>query len=236
MALLEKYQEYFVNYTKPEYQPMFLHLTADGWKLLIRENLTPIIEERLQMKQISDYVWADAYEDGKRKVLSFFFINDAFATLKWGWNFDFVPKISGRKAVWARTDKSIYSHIYEVSPDFCDGTDDRDKTVMSRFRVDINNLEKGLLEKIEQHKNVFYYLESLITEYYQSTVSYDQILERIKNNMKNSYYRFIQPENLIVQAFIEKRIGMQEKALRDLEALFADERLKNEFIKKFQQT
>lgn len=48
MALLEKYQEYFVNYTKPEYQPRFLHLTADGWKLLIRENLTPIIEDRLR--------------------------------------------------------------------------------------------------------------------------------------------------------------------------------------------
>lgn len=39
-----------------------------------------------------------------------------------------------------------------------------------------------------------------------------------------------------VLAFIEKRIGMQEKALRDLEALFVDEKLKNEFIKKFQQS
>lgn len=39
-----------------------------------------------------------------------------------------------------------------------------------------------------------------------------------------------------VSLVIEKRIEMQEKALRDLEALFADERLKNEFIKKLQQS
>lgn len=68
------------------------------------------------MRQIGDYIRANEYEEGKRRVLSFFGINDTYATLQWGWNFDFVPK--GTDAVWARTDKSIYTHIFEVSPDF----------------------------------------------------------------------------------------------------------------------
>lgn len=70
-ALLEKYEKFFVNNFKPGIAPAHLDLNAEGWKLFVRENLTPMIEDKLQMRQIGDYIWADDYEDGKRRVLSF---------------------------------------------------------------------------------------------------------------------------------------------------------------------
>ncbi|MDE6232237.1 MAG: hypothetical protein K2M60_02655 [Lachnospiraceae bacterium] len=240
MTLLEKYQKFLVNSFRPEVQPLHLNLTAEGWKMLIRENLTPIIEDKLQMKQINDYIWADAYQNGKRRVLSFFLLNDASATFKWGWNFDFIPKkYSGGKMVWARTDKSIYTHIYEVSPDFYNSEligkcTARDKIIMSRHSVDIKNLEKGLEDKITHHKEVFYHLLPLMKEYYCSTDSYEQLLKRIDYDMENSYYRFIGAVSLLPKAFIEKRMGLQEKAMQDFEEIeFRNEKIKNTYLKKF---
>lgn len=256
MTLLEEYQKFLVNNKKPGVWPKSLDLSAEGWKLLIRENLTPLIEEKLQMRQIGDYIWASEYEDGRRKVLSLFKINDAFATFQWGWNFDFVPRITpGKRIVWARTDKSVYTHIYEVSEEFSGYAvggkkqsagklrqnnfikilrgvrnkkqDAREMTIISRYDIDIKNLEKGLKERIKQHKSVFLHLLPLIIEYYQDTATYEKILVRIEQNMQINYYCLINRDIMIVYPFIEKRMGMQEKAFRDFEALqFADENLK----------
>ncbi|MDE7206983.1 MAG: hypothetical protein K2N90_07490 [Lachnospiraceae bacterium] len=256
MTLLEKYQEFLVNNTRLEVSPVSLNLSAAGWKLLIRENLTPLIEEKLQMKQIGDYVWASGYEDGRRKVLSFFKINDAYATFRWGWNFDFVPRImKGNRIVWSRTDKSIYTHIFELSEDFSGYAvvsktqnarnrqrnhffnrfriiagktqNAREKTIISRYGIDVKNPEKGLQEKIKQHKEVFLYLLPLIQEYYQETASYGDILTRIEHDMQINYYRLINSDSMIVYPFIEKHMGMLEKALCDFEMLsFVDEQVK----------
>ena len=248
MTLVEKYQQFLVNNTKPGIQPKSLNLSAEGWKLLIRENLTPLIEKKLQMKQIGDYIWASEYEDGRRKVLSLFKINDAYATFQWGWNFDFVPRITpGKRIVWARTDKSVFTHIFELSEDFSGYAvpkknhffksfcvlknkkqNARDLTIISRYGIDIKNLEKGLKEKIKQHKSVFFYLFPLITEYYGATATYEEILVRIEQDMGINYYRLINSDSMIVYPFIEKRMGMREKALRDFDALpFADEKIKD---------
>ena len=255
MTLLEKYQDFLINHTKPGVQPVSLDLSAEGWKLLIRENLTPLIEEQLQMKQIGDYVWASKYADGRRKVLSLFKINDAYATFKWGWNFDFVPRLTaGNRIVRARTDKSVYTHIFELSEDFSGYAVPqkqnhflkslftvrnkkqraRERTIISRYGIDIKNLEKGLEERITQHKSVFYYLLPLIMEYYQATATYEEILIRIEQDMKINYYRLINSDSMVVYPFIEKRMGMSEKALCDFEALiFADEKIKAKFIEIF---
>lgn len=266
MTLLEKYQDFLVNNTKPEVQPVSLNLSAAGWKLLIRENLTPLIEEKLQMRQISDYIWASEYEDGRRKVLSLFKINDAYATFQWGWNFDFVPRITrGKQIGWAKTDKSVYTHIFELSEDFsgyavnsqiqnarkrqrnnfikrffamADKEENaREKTIISRYGIDVKNLEKGLQEKIKQHKEVFFYLLPLIEEYYQETATYEDILIRIEQDMQINYYRFINSDSMLAYPFIEKRIGMQEKALRDFESLsFADEKIKAKVFDAFNRS
>ena len=233
MKLLEKYQEFLVDNTRPGFQTVHLSLSAEGWKLLIRENLTPIIENELHMKQINDYTWADEYRDGKRRVLSFFFAtSDMSATFKWGWNFDFVPKYSGGKIVWARTDKSIYTHIFEVFPENYQGK--KDKIMMSRGIIDIKNLEMRLDERISQHKYVFYRLLPFMTEYYSSVDSYEQILKRIDHDMENSYYRLINGACMwVTKVFIEKRMGMQEKAMQDFEELnFGSEKAKDAYLKK----
>lgn len=241
-ALLAKYEKFLVNNFKPGIAPAHLNLNVEGWKLLVQENLTPMIGDKLQMRQIGDYIWADDYVDGKRRVLSFFKINDAYATFQWGWNFDFVPKTSGNKAVWARTDKAVYTHIFELSPDFYDSKDDsvrkkkkaRDKTIVSRYNIDIKNPEKGLSEKIKQHQKVFSHLLPLMMEYYRATISYEGILKKIDENMENSYYRFINSDSLISQAFIEKKMGMQEKALCDFEKIpFFSASIREEYLKKF---
>lgn len=68
-------------------------------------------------------------------------------------------------------------------------------------------------------------------EYYKNTATYEKILTRIEQNMQISYYRFINRDSMIVYPFIEKRIGMREKAFRDFEAItFADENLKSKLL------
>lgn len=84
--LFEKYQQFFQNPFLPNVEPSSLGLSA-------------IIEKELDMKQIGDFVWATEYQNGVRKALSFFRINDAYATFQWGWNFEFIPKCSGCKVV-----------------------------------------------------------------------------------------------------------------------------------------
>ena len=232
MKFLEKIQGLFAN--KSDVKPQSLNLTSAEWKLLIKEHLTPIIEKELQMKQLSDYVWASDYEDGKRKVLSFFFINEAYATFKWGWNFDFMPKTLGNKAVWARTDKSIYMHIFEVSPDFESANQKnrtaRDKTIVSKYDV----YNEGLKKKINNHKEVLYHLLPLINEYYSATDSYEKILNRIDMNMESTYYQLLGAVSLIPKAFIEERMGKHKEALEDFnKAYFNNVIIKDEYYKKF---
>lgn len=107
---------------------------------------------------------------------------------------------------------------------------------MSRYNIDIKNPGKGLAEKIKQHQKAFCYLLPLIIEYYHGTASYEGILKRIDENMKNSYYRFINSDSLISQAFIEKRMGLLEKAEHDFEAIsFSNEGVKEEYFKKFHE-
>ncbi len=107
----------------------------------------------------------------------------------------------------------------------------REMTIISRYDIDIKNLEKGLKERIKQHKSVFLYLLPLIIEYYQDTATYEKILVRIEQNMQINYYRLINSDSMIVYPFIEKRMGMQEKAFRDFEALsFADENIKTKLF------
>lgn len=75
-----------------------------------------------------------------------------------------------------------------------------------------------------------------MTEYYGSTASYEGILKRIDENMKNVYYRFINPDSHISRAFIEKRMGLLGKAEKDFDAIpFSNERIKEEFLKKFRE-
>lgn len=235
--LSEKYQKFLQNNFLPNVQPPSLDLSAEGWKLLVKENLSPIIEKELDMTQIDDFVWATEYKNGMRKMLSFFRINDAYATFKWGWKFEFIPKCSGSKVVWAKTDKSIYTHIYEISPYFYNTgkvkREDRKKVVMTRYEIDINNIGKGLEDKIKHHQEVFYFLLPEIKKYYQSTETMEQVLNKIDENLNHWYFSFINPNLKIVRVFIEYHLGLHEKAINDLEAIeFLSSDIKNQYRKR----
>lgn len=240
MSLLQKCQQFFANDFKHNNLPGHVEITTEEWKTLVREHLTPIIEKELQMKQIADFVWASEYKSGMRKVVSFFKINNAYATLKWGWNFEFIPKCSGNKILWARTDKSIYTHIYEVSENFYN-SDYRnkqkrkayDKIVMSRYYFNKKSTENGFAEIVKHHQEALEYLLPTIQDYYHSTGSLEAVLDRIDLNLENKYYSFINPELVISKVFILYRLGLKEKAIFDFENIsFRSEEIKNQYYKK----
>lgn len=83
MSLLQKCWQFLVNHFEDNHSLIHFELTATQWKALVREHLTPIIEKELQVKQIADFVWASEYNSlGMRKVISFFYLNNAYATFK----------------------------------------------------------------------------------------------------------------------------------------------------------
>lgn len=241
MSLLQKCWQFLVNHFEDNHSLIHFELTATQWKALVREHLIPIIEKELQVKQIADFVWASEYNSlGMRKVISFFYLNNAYATFKWGWNFEFIPKCSGSKVVWARTDKSIYTHVYELSKDFynSDGTNRKkreayDRTIVSRYFV-IEKNAKNVIEKIvKDHKKMLKYLLPTIQEYYRSTETMELILRRIDLNLENPYYRFINPGLLISKVFILYYLKSKEKAISDFEKIpFQCEDIKNQYYKK----
>lgn len=249
MSLIQKIKYYFTGNFKNNDSPINVEFTpsknvelsAAEWKLLIRENITPIIEKELQMKQIGDYLWASEYNNmGMRKVLSFFWINSAYATFKWGWNFNFIPKYSRGKIVWARTDKSIFTHLYEVSKDFYDssGRSERkrrayDKVIISRIFYNENNSRDIITDMTKDFQKKLKVLIPTIKKYYKATSTLESVLRRIDLNLENYYYRFINPELVVLRVFILYRLNLKEEALSDFEKIsFTSDDIREQYYKK----
>ncbi len=72
------------------------------------------------MRYLGNGYWGSEFQNHCRKVIRLFSVNSAYATLCWGYNFDFIPKISGNRLLYAKTDKSVCAHIFEVSADFAE--------------------------------------------------------------------------------------------------------------------
>lgn len=219
----------------------YFELSAAEWKVLIREQITPIIEKELQMKQIGDYLWASEYNSmGMRKVFSFFWINSSFATFKWGWNFKFVPKYSGGKIVWARTDKSIYTHVYELSKDFYDSSGRserkrkaRDRVIVSRIYYNENNSKDIIADMTKDFQQKLKALLPTVKRYYNSTKTLEAVLSRIDLNLESDYYSFINPELVVSRAFILYRLNLKEEALSDFEKIsFTSDDIREQYYKK----
>lgn len=241
MSLLDVFKKNFADTSKSNNALTCFEISSDEWKTLIKEFLTPIIEKELHLKQVADYVWANNYNNfGIRKVLSLYFINNSYATLKWGWNFKFIPKSVGSKIVWAKTDKSIYMHIFEFSEAFynSDYTDNKKKeayakTIVSRICYYNNNIETGIENIIRHHQEAFWLIVPAIKEYYHSTETLQEVLNRININMNHWYYSFMNPELEIIKVFVEYRLGQKEKAVIDFENIcFQSEEVKNQYKKK----
>lgn len=210
----------------------YVSLTPTGWELLFSEVLSPIIEKELGLKYLGGYTWADEYYNHRRKVLRLFLINQAYATFQWGWNFDFVPKQSGSRLVYARTDKSVYPHIFEMSEDFYNNTKNRKRTIISAFGGSLDSYQESIVKMAQSYIDAFYYLLPLIQSYYQRTDTYDMILRNIDFLYGNGYFSIMIDNLLVTKVFIEYHLKWYDAAIKHFDELdFENDDIKNVYLK-----
>ena len=233
----EKYKKYLQNNWLPEYRDIYTtrELSAEGWTMLLEEVFSPLIEKELGMRYIGNRVWADDYSNHRRRVLSLFLHSRLAGSFMWGWNYDFIPRASGGKAVYARTDKTIFTHFYEN----CHYNHNRsivNKSGMffDRCDVDIADYEKSMQKKADQHINAFYTTLPLIKTFYSETKTYEQTIEMIDTLLGNSYYGLIQGSQLyLAYLFLQQYVGIGEDNEKHLCEMFENEHTRESFLKKF---
>jgi len=175
----EKYKEYLISFWMPEYeaQHSIRELMAAGWNILLNEVFSPLIEKELGMRYLGNRIWADDYSEHRRRVLSLFQPTDLGGCFKWGWNYDFVPKMVGGKAVYVRTDKSIFPHFFENAFENHNKEDERFKKSQDMFfdrcTIDIADYEESMKKKVKQHTDAFYKTLPLIRTFYEETSTYE---------------------------------------------------------------
>lgn len=62
----------------------YVWLNSEGWYKLIHYLFDNKIKDEFNLIPIKNGCWADAYNDGRRRVISLFHLNTSFATFKWG--------------------------------------------------------------------------------------------------------------------------------------------------------
>jgi len=211
-------------------------LRAEGWTKLLHSLFDGPLAADLGLRPVKDRVWADDYRDGKRRVVSLFPVNDTFSTLKWGWNFEFIPRQSGKKLIWCRTDRSIYAHTFRVSEDFYKNVVPGRKrpSVFGRSVLPGSNDEAGFQHLVAEHLDAMAVIRDEMRSYYERTSDYAGLLAELGAITCEKYYNFIWPENQIVRPFIEKYLGMDEKAEDDfLKIAFKDDAIRKEYYQRF---
>lgn len=231
----EKYKEFIYSPWKSGIKSKTVYMRAAGWTMLLEEALSACIEQELGLKYLGNRIWATDYNNHYRKVFGLFLVNDSCATFKWGLNFDFVPvaKNSGTKACYARTDKSIQYHVFEVPIDFYECTKKRPYTIIDAFDFNLDNFNKSVRKKINAYQKAFEYVLPDIKTFYESTSDYDKTLQFIIEQRKNTYYNFVNNELVFSQIFIEYYLGDTDTALKHFSELkFNKEVLCEAFYKK----
>ena len=208
-------------------------LNAQEWTEIIHDVLDVRMAEDFGLMPIKERCWANSYDDNeRRRVISLFMLNDMSATIKWGWNFAYIPRISGNKCVWARTDKSIYAHTFRLSEEFINGgaTPGKRKSVFGRDGL--NNSE-GLGRIIEEIETAYKFVNDDIKTYFDKTGTDAGMLAELENICEQRYYRFIHPENRLIKICLENRMGQSEKAIDEFEKVaFESEKLKADYGKR----
>lgn len=236
----EKYREYMISHWMPEYEDE--HSTRDlmvaGWNMLLDEVFSPLIEKELGMRYIGNRIWVDDYSGHRRKVLSLFQQTDLGGSFKWGWNYDFVPKMSGGKAVYVRTDKSVFTHFFEnihvnhnkKAEQFYKKSDMK----FDRCDIDIADFENSMKQKVKEHENAFYTTLPLIRSFYDETETYEQTIRMIDILLESNYYRLIQGNYLyLTKLFLQQYAGVEEDNEEKLRALFGNDSTRESFLQKF---
>ncbi len=236
----EKYKIHLYNPYLPEYRDLYSKrfLRTAGWNMLMDEVFSPLIMKELGMKYLGNRVWADDYCDHRRRVLSLFLTNDLGGCFRWGWNYDFVLKISAGKAVYARTDKSIFIHFFENCHYNHNREDEKfskkSEMFFDRCYIDTSDFENSMNKKVKEHTDAFYATLPLINSFFNDTETYEQTLKMIDTLLDDDYYRLIQGNYLcLTKIFLQQYIGTGENNEENLRALFGNDSMRDSFLKKF---
>lgn len=236
----EKYKKYLISTWLPEYEAEHTErdLMVEGWNMLLDEVFSPLIDKELGMRYLGNRIWADDYCLHRRRVLSLFQQTDLGGSFKWGWNYDFIPKMSAKKAVYVRTDKSIFTHFFENIEENHDKRVEGSyrKSDMKFYRCDIDSadFENSMRQRVKEYEAAFYYTLPLIRSFYQETKTYEQSITMINNLLESSYYRLIQGNYLyLTKIFLQQYVSMGEENEKELRKLFGNNNTMESFLKKF---
>lgn len=233
----EKYKNYLLNSWPVEYWDIYTtrYLSGEGWTMFLDEVFSPLIERELGMRYMGNRVWADDYSCHRRRVLSLFLHSTLAGSFQWGWNFDFIPRISGGKAIYARTDKTIFTHFFENCHYNHDSSVvNKSGLFFDRDDVDTADFDNSMQKKADRHISAFYATLSRIKTFYAETETYEQTVEMIDTLLKNSYYALIEGRELwIAYLFLRQYIGAGEDNEKILSKLFTKDFTRESLIKKF---
>ena len=210
-----------------------IRLTSRGINKLLDDTISEAVENELGLTYRGNGTWATDYCDHKRKVLHLFRINPSYATFRWGWCFDFIPIKKGKKLVYLRTDKQLDSHIFEVSDDFRNNTENRKKTTICARETATGEMESALKTMQKKYMDTFLFLLPSIKAYFDSTNSYQEIIKNIDDKITapNVYYCAVNPMLKIVKVYLAAFLGEKEVALGALEKLsFPDEGIREKHL------
>ncbi len=235
--IMKNYEEYkYYCDTNENDSVRWITLKTEGWKKLTHEMLDECIAEDFGLHPVKDCCWASNYDDGRRKVISIFLVNESYATIRWGWNFEYIPRISGSKCIWARTDKSIYMHTFRLPQAFINGREDHEcyeKAVFGKtFYCKPEQFDSAIVEDLE---TTYEFVKDHIKDYFDETKTYAGMLSELEDICKSKYYSFIHADNNLVYIAVENYLGNKEKAKEDFEKVqyFENaEELKAEYGKK----
>ena len=189
----EKYKKYLISTWLPEYEAEHTErdLMVEGWNMLLDEVFSPLIAKELGMRYLGNRIWADDYCNHRRRVLSLFQQTDLGGSFKWGWNYDFIPKMSAKKAVYVRTDKSIFTHffenIWENHNKIVEGKCQKADMTFNRCYIDSADFENSMRQRVKAYEAAFYYTLPLIRLY----VAYTGLIKRETSKALHAVINFV---------------------------------------------
>ena len=120
-------------------------------------------------------------------------------------------------------------HVLEVSDDFRNNTENRGKTTLHVCEAATGEVESTLEAMRKKCIDVFEFLLPTIKAYFDSTNSYQGIVDRIA--APSAYYRAINPTRGIARVYLVAFLGKKDEALKELEKMsFADERTRERHL------
>ena len=184
-------------------------LTPSRWKELLDQAWSEPLAQRLDMTYLGGWYWAAPWKDHRRKVLRVWLQRSCTCgTFQWGWNFDFIPHISGNRLAYRRTNKAVGQELFRVPESYIRQSGRQRERVMAGQYF--NELGEGAL--VERDRSLLTGILPALEEYYQRTEAPEMLLTEAEELEKHSWYPFVCGTQLaITRAFILAAMGRKEE-------------------------